>query len=150
MVSGPRVARSRSSAAASVASTSPRLPPSPRATGTALDLLVVQVLFLFLGVEVGVQAGPLQVLFRDVLNRDVVFDLQGLRDLRLTLLARRLADRGALVALGVLLVGAALGAERLGLAEIVEPRAAVVALVFRTQVELWHGCSYTVGGDRSF
>ena len=71
-------------------------------------------------------------------RRVILLDVDRLDDIRLAPAARRLAGRRRVRRDRVLLIGAALRADRLGLAEVVEFRAAVVAVVFGSQFELRH------------
>src|SRR5215213_6733940 len=139
--SGPRASSSRRKAWIRVRSTSPSvpgtLPPSASATGTASDLLV-EVLFLFVGADVlllEVRADHLVV--GDVGDRFGLVDVHHLGGLDLAL-ALRGAGRGGLSVARVLLVGSALGTDRLGLAQVVELRPAAIAVVFVSQLDLRH------------
>src|SRR6476646_8139751 len=144
MRNGPRAASSSRRARRSVRSTEPRLPPNASATGTPGDglslrlprsLLVVEVLLLFFFVGSGDdqvflrEVGSHHLVVRNVLDRLLVLDVDRLGDLRLPLATGSGGGR-RLVARGVFLVGPALRADGLGLSEIIELRATVVALEF--------------------
>src|SRR3954449_10676543 len=160
MRKGPREASRRRRAQASVCSTwlgSPAAFPGrfpgtlpPRASATSIgwrpggpgSILVVEVLCFLFGIEVGLRELGLDHLVVGDLHgldrRLLLLEVDGLGGLRLAPAARRLAGGPRLRGDGVLLIGAALRADRLGLAEVVELRTAVVAVVFGSQFQLRH------------
>src|SRR6185295_3174017 len=146
---GPREAASWRRAAIRVRSTGPWLPPRASATATGRrlsDLLVELLLFLLHGPQVRLFEVRLHQLVLDDGDRLLLFDLERLDDLGLAAAAGSLTG-GRLRVRAILLVGAALRAEGLGFAEIVEFRAAVVARVFRSKFELRH-CRLHPARDR--
>src|SRR5436309_1687322 len=134
---GPSAASRRQSARRSVRSTGPWLAPRERAA----SLLVVEVLLLFGVAEIGALDPVRHDLLVEVLGdrRLGLVDVDRLRQLgRLAALARRLAHRREVGVRRLLLIGSALGTDRLAFAEIVELRPAAEALELRTQLELRH------------